>query len=65
MTMKAILTRLVSDQRGTSAIEYGLICAMLVLAMLSALKGVANENNGIWAVFTQKTQQAVQQANAG
>ena len=63
--MKAILTRLVRDQRGTSAIEYGLICAMLVLAMLTALQGVANENTGIWAVFSQKTTEAVAKANAG
>ncbi|HVR91670.1 MAG TPA: Flp family type IVb pilin [Novosphingobium sp.] len=63
--MKAILTRLVSDQRGTSAIEYGLICAMIVLAMLTALKGVADENNGIWAVFSSKTNEAISKANGG
>ncbi len=63
--MKAILSRLISDQRGTSAIEYGLICAMIVLAMLTALKGVADENNGIWAVFSSKTSEAFAKANGG
>lgn len=63
--MKAILTRLVSDQRGTSAVEYGLICAMIVLAMLTSLKGVADENNGIWTTFSEKTNEAVSKANGG
>ncbi|MGH8678533.1 MAG: Flp family type IVb pilin [Burkholderiales bacterium] len=61
--MKAILTRLAKDRRGASAIEYGLICAMLVLAMLTALKGVANENTGIWATFSTKTNEAISKAN--
>jgi pilus assembly protein Flp/PilA len=63
--MKTVLRQLLHDVRGTSAMEYGLICAMIVLAMLTALKGVANENNGIWAVFSQKTLEATQKANGG
>ncbi|MGH6785773.1 MAG: Flp family type IVb pilin [Novosphingobium sp.] len=61
--MRAIVKRLFSDQRGTSAIEYGLICAMVVLASLTALQGLSDENNGLWSVFTQKSQDAIQQAN--
>ena len=61
--MKAILSRLVSDRRGTSAVEYGMICAMIVLAMLTALKNVANENTGIWAQFSSKTSAAMSKAN--
>lgn len=39
---------LAHDERGATAIEYGLICAMIVLAMVAALKGVANANSGMW-----------------
>ena len=61
--MHAILKRIFRDQRGTSAVEYGLICAMIVLASLTALQGVANENDGLWATFTDKTQDAIEKAN--
>ena len=62
--MKPLLSRLWSDDSGTSAIEYGLICAMIVLASLTALQGLSNENNGLWAVFTNKTQSAIGAANS-
>ena len=61
--MTAILQRLFRDQRGTSAVEYGLICAMIVLGCLTALQGMSDENNGLWSVFTSKTQTAISQAN--
>jgi pilus assembly protein Flp/PilA len=46
--------KLLRDNRGATAIEYGLIVALIVLAMMGALRGVANENTGLWAVVTQK-----------
>lgn len=61
--MHAILRRIFRDQRGTSAVEYGLICAMVVLASLTALQGMSDENNGLWSTFTNKTQTAISQAN--
>jgi pilus assembly protein Flp/PilA len=46
--------RLMRDIRGATAIEYGLIVALIVIAMMAALRGVANENTGLWAVVTSK-----------
>jgi pilus assembly protein Flp/PilA len=46
--------KLLRDNRGATAIEYGLIVALIVLAMMGALRGVADENTGLWAVVTQK-----------
>ena len=46
--------RLLRDDRGATAVEYGLIVALIVIAMMGALRGVANENTGLWAVVTQK-----------
>jgi pilus assembly protein Flp/PilA len=43
------LKRLLRDNRGATAIEYGLIVALIVIAMIGALKGVADENTGMWA----------------
>ena len=42
------------DTRGATAIEYGLIVALIVIAMVAALKQVANANTGVWnTVSTQ------------
>jgi pilus assembly protein Flp/PilA len=57
--MKAILQRLMLDIRGTSAVEMGLICALIVLAMLTALKGVADETSNTWNTVSQKSQAAI------
>ena len=46
--------RLLRDIRGATAVEYGLIVALVVIAMIAALRSVADENNGLWAVVTSK-----------
>lgn len=56
---KLILKRLVRDQRGASAIEMGLICAMIVLAMLTALNGVADESQLTWTTVSSKASEAM------
>jgi pilus assembly protein Flp/PilA len=63
--MKSLLKKLFQDATGTSAVEYGLICAMLVLAMVTALQGVSNESNLTWTSISEKTRNAVDAANGG
>jgi len=48
--------RLLRDTRGATAIEYGLIVALLVIAIITALQGVADENTGLWAIISQKVE---------
>ena len=48
MNKRHSLTRIAKDERGATAIEYGLICAMIVLAMLAALRSVAQANTSMW-----------------
>jgi pilus assembly protein Flp/PilA len=48
MIVKQLL-RLWHDSRGATAIEYGLIASLIVIAMIAALRGVADENTGMWA----------------
>lgn len=43
------VNRLLRDTRGATAVEYGLIVSLIVIAMVGALRGVADENNGLWA----------------
>jgi len=46
--------RLLRDARGATAIEYGLIVALIALAIMGALRGVANENTGLWAIVRDR-----------
>ena len=49
MTASTFLKRLLRHDRGATAIEYGLIVSLIVIAMLGALRGLAGENGGMWA----------------
>lgn len=35
-------------ERGATAVEYGLIIAMIVLALIAALNNIANKTTGMW-----------------
>lgn len=39
---------LLRDDHGATAVEYGLIIAMIVLAMVAALSQVAGATTGMW-----------------
>ena len=54
MVGSLFIGKLLRDTRGATAIEYGLIVSLIVIAMMAALQGVANENTGLWAVVKQK-----------
>ena len=50
----SFIKKLLRDNRGATAIEYGLIVSLIVIAMIAALDGVANENTGLWARVKEK-----------
>jgi pilus assembly protein Flp/PilA len=52
----ACLRRLRGDRAGATAIEYGLIAALIVIAMIASLKGLADATSGTW----NNTSKAVQ-----
>ena len=43
-----LFTAILRDTRGATAVEYGLIVAMIVIAMIAALQGFANSTIGMW-----------------
>lgn len=43
-----IFRQLATDTRGTSAIEYGLILALVIFALFAALSGMAGETIRMW-----------------
>jgi pilus assembly protein Flp/PilA len=40
--------KLIYCQRGATAVEYGLILALIVLAIMGAVSNVANKTIGMW-----------------
>jgi pilus assembly protein Flp/PilA len=44
----------VRDARGTTAIEYGLIAALVVVGMLVGLQALGASNNGSWGSTSDK-----------
>ncbi len=45
--------KLLRDNRGATAIEYGLIASLIVIAIIGAVSAVADEQNGLWAIVEQ------------
>jgi len=48
------LQDLIKDKRGATAVEYGLILALVFLAMVVSLQGVAGENIKMWNNVSNK-----------
>ncbi len=48
MTAIRAFRRLCSDKRGATAIEYGLIAALIVVSMLAGLSTLGGGANGMW-----------------
>lgn len=59
MSVKRLLSRLRKDIRGTSAIEYGIICVMIVVGLIAAVKGVADETGRTWKTVSSKSAAAM------
>ena len=52
------LRALARERRAATAIEYGLILALVTLAMMSALIGVADVTTNMWGNISSKVQNA-------
>ncbi len=46
--MLSTLRRLLRDSRGATLVEYALIIALMVIAMIVALRGVADSSTNMW-----------------
>ena len=52
---------LLSDESGATAVEYGLIVALIVLAMMAALMMLADTTATMWDDVSNKVEDASQQ----
>ena len=46
--IRKILRKLGANQRGATAIEYGLIAALIAVAIIGALEGLGGGVGGMW-----------------
>ena len=54
-----VLVRFAKDEAGATAIEYGLLCALMAMACITAFTAVGGANGGAWGGTANKV------ANAG
>jgi len=52
--VRSLFRRIRQCQEGATAVEYGLIIAMVVLAMIGALSSVASKTNNMWATVSNE-----------
>jgi pilus assembly protein Flp/PilA len=48
IAIRTILRKLRADERGATAIEYGLICSLIIIAMMGGLQALGGGTNGMW-----------------
>jgi pilus assembly protein Flp/PilA len=58
MKLREIMASLLRDMRGASSVEYGMLLVMIVLAIMAALSGVADETTGFWNDVSTKSAEA-------
>jgi len=49
MNLMITLRQLLRDTSGATAIEYGLIAALVVVTIMFTVQGLANETNHMWS----------------
>jgi pilus assembly protein Flp/PilA len=54
-----ILRKLRADQRGATAIEYGLIAALIVIAMMGGLSALGGGSEGMWGRIQQNVAESM------
>jgi pilus assembly protein Flp/PilA len=58
MPMRNLIKRIASDISGATAVEYGLILALIFLAMLAAVQNFGNSTISMWTKVSDKTNEA-------
>ena len=54
-----------NDSQGATAVEYGLIVSLIVIAMVGALQSVGNSNTNQWGTVTDETNEVMDNLDFG
>lgn len=57
--MRNLIRKLLDDRSGATAVEYGLILAMVFLAMVLAVGGVGNATSDLWNTVSDTSADAM------
>ena len=60
IAIRIILRKLRADERGATAIEYGLIAALIVIAMMTGLQSMGGGVGGMWGKLGNAANQHMQ-----
>jgi pilus assembly protein Flp/PilA len=52
--MLDLIRRIRRCEQGATAVEYGLIVSLIVIAIFASVKNVADSTNGMWAKVSNK-----------
>jgi pilus assembly protein Flp/PilA len=58
-TLKDLVSRLLADTRGTTAIEYGLIATLIAVGCIAGFKALGNSNSSGWGNTSTKISNAM------
>jgi pilus assembly protein Flp/PilA len=58
VAIRTKLRKLGACRRGATAIEYGLICALIIIAMMGGLQALGGGTNGMWGKIASEVQNA-------
>lgn len=53
-----LLDRLARDPRGATAVEYGFIVALIVIAIIASIQALGTTTTGMWNNVSDKVQRA-------
>jgi pilus assembly protein Flp/PilA len=56
IAIRTMMRRLVADRRGATAIEYGLMVALIAIAMMGGLSALGGGSNGMWTKLSDKVE---------
>ena len=62
MPMRNLIKRIASDIKGATAVEYGVILALIFLAMVAAVQNFGNETISMWGRVSDKVEASNNQA---
>ena len=58
LAVRTMGRKLRSDKRGATVIEYGLIAALIAIAIMSSLRALGGGSNGMWSRLDNKIEAA-------
>jgi pilus assembly protein Flp/PilA len=58
IAIRRILRKLGADARGATAIEYGLICALIAVAALAGMQALGGGSAGMWGRISSEVDAA-------